>query len=74
VQLALDDLSRGRTTIAIAHRLSTIRDADQILVLDDGRILERGTHEQLLELGGRYTALLSDTVVAGDDTAPAAVT
>ena len=74
VQLALDDLSRGRTTIAIAHRLSTIRDADQILVLDDGRILERGTHDQLLELGGRYTALLSDTVVAGDDTAPAAVT
>jgi ATP-binding cassette subfamily B protein len=74
VQLALDDLSRGRTTIAIAHRLSTIRDADQILVLDDGRILERGTHEQLLELGGRYTALLSGTVVAGDDTAQAAVT
>jgi ATP-binding cassette subfamily B protein len=74
VQLALDDLSRGRTTIAIAHRLSTIRDADQILVLDDGRILERGTHEQLLELGGRYTALLSDTAVAGDNTAPAAVT
>jgi ATP-binding cassette, subfamily B, bacterial len=74
VQLALDDLSRGRTTIAIAHRLSTIRDADQILVLDDGRILERGTHEQLLVLGGRYTALLSDTAVAGDNTAPAAVT
>ncbi len=58
VQLALDDLSRGRTTIAIAHRLSTIRDADQILVLDDGRIVERGTHEELLELGGRYTALV----------------
>jgi ATP-binding cassette subfamily B protein len=61
VQLALDDLSRGRTTIAIAHRLSTIRDADQILVLDDGRIVERGTHEELLELGGRYFALLSGT-------------
>jgi ATP-binding cassette, subfamily B, bacterial len=57
VQLALDELSRGRTTIAIAHRLSTVRDADQILVLDAGRIVERGTHEELLELGERYAAL-----------------
>jgi ATP-binding cassette, subfamily B, bacterial len=62
VQLALDELSRGRTTIAIAHRLSTIRDADQILVLDSGHIVERGTHEELLELAGRYTALLSGAV------------
>jgi ATP-binding cassette subfamily B protein len=57
VQDALDQLAAGRTTIAIAHRLSTVRDADQIVVLDGGRIVERGTHEELLERGGRYTAL-----------------
>jgi ATP-binding cassette subfamily B protein len=59
VQLALDRLSEGRTTIAIAHRLSTIRDADQIVVLDHGRIVERGTHEELLELRGRYSELVA---------------
>ena len=64
VQQALDDLSRGRTTIAIAHRLSTIRDADQILVLDAGRILERGTHDELIALGGRYSELLSGRALA----------
>jgi ATP-binding cassette subfamily B protein len=76
VQLALDDLSRGRTTIAIAHRLSTIRDADQILVLDGGHIVERGTHAELLELGGRYAALLSGAEVGEerpDADSPAAV-
>ena len=66
VQQALDDLSRGRTTIAIAHRLSTIRAADQILVLDDGHIVERGTHEELLQHGGRYAALLNVAEI-GDD-------
>ncbi len=64
VQQALDELSRGRTTIAIAHRLSTIKDADQILVLDDGMIVERGTHRELLAQGGRYAALLSGAAVA----------
>jgi ATP-binding cassette subfamily B protein len=58
VQQALDELSRGRTTIAIAHRLSTIRDAEQILVLDAGRIVERGSHDELAGAGGRYEALL----------------
>ncbi len=59
VQEELDQLSRGRTTITIAHRLSTVRDADQILVLDGGRVVERGTHEQLVERGGRYAALVA---------------
>src|SRR5438128_10966532 len=59
VQEALDRLAEGRTTIAIAHRLSTVRDADQIVVLDRGRVVEQGTHEELLELGGRYASLVS---------------
>jgi ATP-binding cassette subfamily B protein len=57
VQDALDRLSEGRTTIAIAHRLSTVRDADQIIVLDHGRVVESGRHEELTLAGGRYAAL-----------------
>jgi len=62
VQAALDELSRGRTTIAIAHRLSTVRDADQIAVLDHGVIVERGTHDELLARGGRYAMLAGQLV------------
>jgi ATP-binding cassette subfamily B protein len=61
IQRALDELARDRTTIAIAHRLSTVRDADQIAVLDHGRVIELGDHDELVARDGAYAAL-----VAGD--------
>jgi ATP-binding cassette subfamily B protein len=57
IQDELDRIARGRTTLVIAHRLSTIMDADQILVMDHGRIVERGTHRTLIEAGGAYAQM-----------------
>ena len=57
IQEALSRLAVGRTTFAIAHRLSTVLNADQILVVEGGRIVERGTHTQLIQMNGAYTRL-----------------
>jgi ATP-binding cassette subfamily B protein len=57
IQDAMDKLTSGRTSFVIAHRLSTIKNADIILVMDEGRIVERGTHEQLLAANGYYSQL-----------------
>src|SRR5271169_2227874 len=54
IQAGLNQLMQGRTTFVIAHRLSTIRRADQILVVEQGRVVERGNHRELYALGGRY--------------------
>ena len=64
LQVALNRLMKGRTCFVVAHRLSTIRRADQVLVLDDGRVVERGRHEELLEAAGVYAGLYRDFLSA----------
>ena len=66
VQAALDDAKKGRTTVTVAHRLSTIRDADVILVMERGRLVESGSHEALLAKGGVYANLASRNVSSKD--------
>src|SRR5690606_7059013 len=67
IQKALVDLVRGRTSIIIAHRLSTLRHCDRILVVDEGRIVESGTHEQLMRLNGRYARMVNIQQGTGRD-------
>ena len=64
VQTALDAASRGRTTVAIAHRLSTVVNADVIFVVDAGRIVETGTHAELVGAGGVYARLFAEQLAA----------
>lgn len=58
VQQALDNASKGRLTITVAHRLSTIRKADVIFVMEQGQVVEQGSHDELVEMGGRYYELV----------------
>jgi len=67
LQKALVTLLEGRTSFVVAHRLSTIRHAHAVIVLDQGRIVERGTHAQLLAAGGRYAALYRQFVQVDDN-------
>ena len=64
IQESMDRLMKGRTTFVIAHRLSTVRNSDCIMVLEQGRIIERGTHEQLIEEKGRYYQLYTGNAIS----------
>jgi len=67
IQRAIGRLFEEKTVIAIAHRLSTIRNSDQILVLEQGNVVERGNHQELLTMDGLYASLLQDSRIIEDD-------
>jgi ATP-binding cassette subfamily B protein len=66
IERAMEVLFRGRTSVIVAHRLSTVRYADEILVIDDGRVVERGTHDELVVAGGRYAGLYAEWEATGE--------
>jgi ABC-type multidrug transport system fused ATPase/permease subunit len=72
VQEAIDRLMEGRTALVIAHRLSTVRNADRIVVLDRGRVVETGSHEELLARGGLYARLCERQLAPGSASVPVA--
>ena len=67
IEKGMDSLMKGRTVFVIAHRLSTVRNADEIIVLEQGKIIERGTHEQLIEHKGRYYFLYTGNRITLDE-------
>ncbi|MCA0407505.1 MAG: ATP-binding cassette domain-containing protein, partial [Proteobacteria bacterium] len=69
LQLALEEVMKGRTTFVIAHRLATIRNADMILVLDKGKVIEQGNFDELVEKGGRFAELARAQFMAGTEAA-----
>jgi ABC-type multidrug transport system fused ATPase/permease subunit len=73
VRQALNRLMQGRTTLVIAHRLSTIRNADKIVVLDEGRVVEQGTHAELLALDGLYSHLIASQLVPATEDRPESI-
>ena len=66
IQRSFDELAKGRTSIVIAHRLATVRNADRIIVIEDGKITESGTHDELLAKGGEYAELYNTQKLAGE--------